>query len=115
MGYSAQYATLSVVEDVQGSVLGAGGEAEDEEDGGYSDGGRLGGGHPCWAPGDAGWWGEAKKLAADIKRRAVARVLTDEDLGEVQVGEELGEVEMAEGLIAGEDCDWGAAWESMGT
>ena len=63
----------------------------------------------CCAPGDAGWWGEAKMLAADIKRRAVARVLTDKDLGEVPVGEELGEVEVAEGLGAGEDCGWGAA------
>ena len=54
---------------------------------------------------------EAKKLAADIKRRAVARVLTDEDRGEV--GEVLGEVEVAEGLEAGADCEWGEAWESM--
>ena len=65
----------------------------------------------CCAPGDAGWWLEAKKLAADIKRRAVARVLTDEDSGEV--GEVLGEVEVAEGLEAGADCEWGEAWESM--
>ena len=42
----------------------------------------------CCAPGDDGWWLEAKKLAADIKRRAVARVLTDEDSGEA--GEVLG-------------------------
>ena len=69
----------------------------------------------CRAPGDAGWWGEATELAADIKRRAVARVLTDEDLGEEWVGEVLGDVEVAEGLMAGEGCEWGAAWESMGT
>ena len=65
----------------------------------------------CCAPGDDGWWLEAKKLAADIKRRAVARVLTDEDYGEA--GEVLGYVEVAEGLEAGEDCEWGEAWESM--
>ena len=65
----------------------------------------------CCAPGDDGWWLEAKKLAADIKRRAVARVLTDEDSGEV--GEVLGDVEVAEGLEAGADCEWGEAWESM--
>ena len=65
----------------------------------------------CCAPGDDGWWLEAKKLAADIKRRAVARVLTDEDSGEA--GEVLGDVEVAEGLEAGADCEWGEAWESM--
>ena len=68
-----------------------------------------------WVVGACGWrcccycWWEAKKLAADIKRRAVARVLTDEDLGEEWVGEVLGDVEVAEGLMAGEDCEWGAA------
>ena len=63
----------------------------------------------CCAPGDAGWWEEAKKLAADIKRRAVARVLTDEDFGEVRVGEVLGDVEVAEGLMTRVVCPGSSA------